>query len=180
MRIHLLALLALINYSLFAQQPEKVDIPKGVVYKYCDSATNEKAKAIIREELSASPSYSLNTGILFIGPVLWARYGKIKPLNDIKGGNMTILGYKKETSAGKMTQNNSDFKLVWDQLRKEINGADYILRKATAAELKYYWSVISFDIDEPLIIVETKEHNYILDISAKDMKLSWLDETPRE
>jgi hypothetical protein len=179
MKILFLIAFITISYSLSAQQ-EKVDIPKGVVYKYADSATNEKAKALIREELSASPSYSLNTGILFIGPVLWARYGKITDLANIKGGDMTILGYKKETSSGKMTQNNDDFKLVWDQLRKEITAADFTLRKATAAELKYYWSVISFDIDEPLIIIETKEHNYILDLSAKDMKLVWLDEAPRE
>jgi hypothetical protein len=157
-----------------------VDIPKGVVYKYCDSSTYEKAKSLIKEELSGSPKYSLNNGIVFIGPVLWSRYEKINALHNIKGGNMTILGYKKETSSGKMTQTEDDFKLVWDHLREEINDQDFNLRKATFLELKYYWSVISFDIDEPLIIIETKEHNYIFNLSPKDFKLVWLDEAPRD
>jgi hypothetical protein len=45
--------------------------------------------------------------------------------------------------------------------------------------LQYYWAVISFDIDEPLLIVETSEHKYILNILKKDLKLMWLDEVPK-
>ena len=179
MKSCLLAFLVTVSFSVYARQVEKIEIPQGVVYKYCDSVTYEKAKSLIMEELSDSPKYTLNKGVMFIGPVLGGRYEKVKPLKNIKGGNMTILGYKKETSAGKMTQNADDYKLVWDQLRGEIKDKEYKLRKATPAELKYYWSVISFDIEEPLIIIETKEHNYILNLSPKDLKLVWLDEAPR-
>ena len=91
---------------------------------------------------------------------------------------MTILGFDKKKPSGKLTQNKEDFKLVWDHLREEINKGSFKLRKATPTELSYYWSVISFDIDEPLIIIETPEHNYLLNISPKDLKLVWLDEAP--
>ncbi|KLT70319.1 hypothetical protein AB674_08025 [Flavobacterium sp. ABG] len=39
---------------------------------------------------------------------------------------------------------------------------------------------MSFDIDEPLLIIETKEHNYILNILKKKLKLLWLDEAPKK
>jgi hypothetical protein len=41
-----------------------------------------------------------------------------------------------------------------------------------------YWSVISFDIEEPLVIIETTQERYILNINPKTMKLIWLDQAP--
>jgi hypothetical protein len=178
MKISFFAAVLLLNTNLVAQEAEKVDIPKGVVYKYCDSAIFENAKAVIKKELGDAPTYNLNMGIAFIGPALWSRLSKIPALGNIKGGDMTITGYDRKKPTGKMTQNEADFKLVWDQLRAEINGQEYKMRKATYDELRYYWAVISFDIEEPLVIVETKEHRYILDLSAKELKLEWLDEAP--
>jgi len=179
MKITIVAFLILLNSSTFGQQSEKVEVPNGVVYKYCDSTTYDKAKSLLKQELSDTPKYVLNKGICFIGPILWSRYEKVQTLKNIKGGNLTIRGYKKETSSGKLTQTNEGFKLVWDNLRSEIHNNDFKLRKATAQELKYFWSVISFDIEEPLIIIETSEHNYILNLSPKDYTLVWLDEAPR-
>jgi hypothetical protein len=176
MKTILCVLLAIATSQIYAQQ---IEIPKGIVYKYCDSATFEKAKSEIALELGAAPTYSIFTGLLFTGPVLWTRLGKLPELNAIKGGNITITGWDKTKPSAKMLQNNDDFKLVWNHLRTEIGNNPYKMRKATPAELKYYWAVISFDIEEPLIIVETASHNYIMNLSAKDFKLVWLDEAPR-
>jgi hypothetical protein len=79
MKFCLCVLLTITTCYLSARQSEKIDIPKGIVYKCCDTAAYEKAKGLVSQELSASPSCSLNSGILFTGPVLWHRYGKIKP-----------------------------------------------------------------------------------------------------
>ncbi|MFN8296231.1 MAG: hypothetical protein U0T69_08550 [Chitinophagales bacterium] len=68
-----------------------------------------------------------------------------------------------------MSQDINDSKIIWDEFKKEIS-QDYKIRKANEDELKYYWSVISFDIDEPLLIVETNEHNYILNLLKEDLK----------
>ncbi len=173
-----LLLLALITSTAFAQQTHTVQVPQGVTYNYCDDATLEKAKVLIRQELTETPTYAMNSFITFIGPVLWKRFQKIGTLSKIEGGNMTLL-VDKEKLQGKMTQSEEDSKLVWDALRKEIGKDKFELRTANPKELAYYWSVISFDIDEPLIIVETKAHNYILNLTPKDLKLVWLDEAPR-
>jgi hypothetical protein len=86
--------------------------------------------------------------------------------------------YNKEKLSAKMTQDKDDFKKIWDQVRKDIKNSDFIVRKATYSELQYYWAVISFDIEEPLLIVETSAHRFILNLSPKDLKLIWLDEAP--
>ncbi|WP_157446960.1 hypothetical protein [Cytophaga aurantiaca] len=179
MKIVFVLLLIITSFSGFAQKSSPIDIPKGVAYKYCDSVTYEKAKVLVMQELTKQPTYELTGKVMFVGPVLWARFQKVKELKKIEGGNVTILIDGGKVGA-KMTQSVVDSKKVWDALRKEIGAQEFKLRKATYEELQYYWAVISFDIEEPLIVVETKDHNYILNLSPKDMKIIWLDEAPKK
>ena len=169
-------LIIMFSYS-FGQTEEKITIPNGIVYKYCDKKIVEKAKLLITNNINDSSDYSLSQSILIVGPVLWKRFKEIDNLKKIDGGNTTFL-VDKNSLTGKMTQDVADTKKVWSVLRKEINGQSYAIRKLNEKELQYYWSIISFDIDEPLLIVETKDHKYILNILKDSMKLMWLDEAP--
>jgi hypothetical protein len=166
-----------VSWQLVAQEIEKIEIPKGVVYKYCAPGIYENAKTLVNKELSDTPEYSFCGQMMIIGPVLWTRFGKIKELNDIEKGN-TIIQVDGKQLPAKMVQSLDDSKKVWDALRQEISGKEYALRKAKPNELIYYWSVISFDIEEPLLIIDTKEHRYILDFRGETMELFWLDEVP--
>lgn len=170
-------LLSTLFIICYGQNIEEIIIPKGVTYNYCDAKTIEKAKKLISENLSDETKFTLIQNVLIVGPQLWNRYKDIKRLNEIEGGNTTFHVDNLEPK-GKMTQDIKDAKKVWDEFRKEVKG-EYNIRKANEEELNYYWSVISFDIDEPLLIVENKEHNYILNILKKDLKLMWLDEAPK-
>lgn len=177
MRILFLILFSAIASIAMGQKVDSIIIPKGVAYKYCDQGIVVTAKTLLLKELSDSSTYSLNKGIVFIGPSLWTRYKKIPALEAIREGNVTIR-FNKENLAAKVTQNEEDFKKIWDQVRSEVNQKDIKLRKASPKELEYYWAVISFDIEEPLLIAETNEHRYILNLSPKDLTLVWLDEVP--
>lgn len=169
----------LLSFSLLAsaQNEEKITIPKGIVYRYCDKEIVDKARQMIKTDLADSSAYHLCGKLMIVGPVLWARFKKLEALAAIQGGNTTFM-VDKDKLSGKMTQDVEDTKKVWSALRKEVNGQDYSIRKLNEKELAYYWSVISFDIDEPLLIVETKEHKYILNILKDSMELMWLDESP--
>lgn len=160
----------------FAQKIETIKIPKGVVYNYCDNKIIEKAKKLIVNNLSESNDYELLQSHLIIGPELWKRFKDSKKIQSIEKGNVTFH-IDNLALEGKMSQSVDDSKIIWDELRNEVT-QDYIIRKANEAELNYYWATISFDIDEPLLIVETKEHQYILNITKDDLKLMWLDEVP--
>lgn len=162
----------------FGQTEDKISIPKGVVYRYCEKETVENAKLLIKNSISDGSNDSLLDNLLIVGPVLWSRFKNIDILNKIEGGN-TTFHVDKNTLTGKMTQDLNDTKKVWAEFRKEVNGESYIIRKLNEKELIYYWSIISFDIDEPLLIVETKDHKYILNILKDHLKLMWLDEVPK-
>jgi hypothetical protein len=167
-----------IIFCMLCPNRRKITIPKGIVYKYCDKKIVDKAKLLITENLSDTTKYDLCDKLLIIGPVLWNRYKNIEILNKIEGGNTTFNIDKKQYT-GKMTQEVADTKKVWSEFRKEINGEKFIIRKLNERELQYYWAVISFDIDEPLLIVETINHRYILNILKDSLKLMWLDEVPK-
>ena len=177
MRILFIAVFLFVAGTAIGQQVDSVNIPKGVVYKYCDPAIVEKAKELILKELGSAPSYKLNSGVMFVGPTLWKRYKNIPALGNIPGGNVTI-NFNKEQLSAKMTQDAEGFEKIWTQVRKEVAIDQVKIRKAGYGELQYYWAVISFDIDEPLLIAETNEHRYLLNLSAKDLTLVWLDEVP--
>jgi len=173
-KIYLLFSLITIN-SISAQNIETINIPKGVVYNYADNNLNDKAKQLIIKNLEKN-KYSILEERLIVGPELWKRFQKIEKLQKIKG-NITFHVDNLQLS-GKFSPTLSDAKLIWDEFKKEITGS-YKIRKANEQELKYYWSVISFDIDEPLLIVETENHNYILNFLKSNLKLLWLDEAPK-
>lgn len=177
MKILIACMLATVCLFGKAQEIDSISIPKGVAYKYCSLSTLEDARTIVQREISDSVAYDLNDGILFVGPVLWSRYKKMPALQKISGGNVTIL-FNNEKLSAKITQDEQSFKKIWDQFRREVADTNLVLRKATTKEIQYYWSVISFDIEEPLLIAETGSRRFILNISPRNLKLLWLDEVP--
>jgi hypothetical protein len=176
MKSRLAIILSLIINFAFAQTPEQLKIPKGVVYNFCSEEINNKARMLIINGLSQKNNYSLLQENLVIGPLLWNRYKHIEALQAIKNGNMEfhIDSLKVE---GKMCKQIEDSKKVWDVLKDEIVGNTKI-RKAQQEELRYYWSTISFDIEEPLYVIETPTRNYILNFTSNNVKLFWIDEIP--
>ena len=162
-----------------AQDIDSVVVPRGIAYKYCSASIFEEAKTLVAKEISDSAAYALNDGILVIGPVLWSRYKKLPSFQKLSGGNVNII-FNNENLPAKITQDEGSFRKVWDEFRKEVSDSNLVLRKATSKEIQYYWSVISFDIEEPLLIAETRERRFILNISPGNLKLLWLDEVPKK
>ena len=164
------------NFVAVAQNIEKVTIPKGVTYNYCESSIVEEAKKVIKENLTNENDYSLLQANLIIGPTLWKRFKNVDNLQAL--GKDVVFHIDNLEVKGKSCQDINDTKKVWNELKKEVS-ANFKIRKANQNELTYYWSTIPFDIDEPLLIVETENHNYILNILPKELKLMWLDEFPQ-
>jgi hypothetical protein len=86
-------------------------------------------------------------------------------LGNVKGMKVAV---------GKVLQNLNDFKNLWDYFSREC-GENIKVRKLKPNELSYYWSVISFDIAEPIFIIESESHKYLIDMGEKG-NIIWLDE----
>jgi hypothetical protein len=174
-KVILIAFILLGNFYSWAQLGE---IPKNVTYKTTSESENNKAIAILKKAIDdPQKGKKLFDGILFIGPQLWTKLSQIKTLNAIEGGNVNFQipqgDGKSMEKKGKLIQNETDFQLVWNELATRI-GQDYNIRKLNSLELSYYWSIINFDIEEPIFLFENKSYKFIIDINKS--KLIWLEQ----
>ncbi|MBB6331830.1 hypothetical protein HNP24_002780 [Chryseobacterium sediminis] len=177
MKIKIFLLLLLIINTIKAQGTEKIAIPNRVVYNYADDKINEKAKKLLTEGLTNTTNYNLLGDNLIIGPTLWKRFKNLESLKSIP--DSVIFHIDDMEIEGKMSKTLKDSKKIWEEVKKEVSGK-YQIRKANEDELKYYWSTISFDIEEPLFVLQTENHLYILNFIKKSMNLFWLDEFPNK
>lgn len=161
-------------------QKEEIRVPRGVVYKYCKPKKYQKIKDLLLKELvMVDPTYSMVKESFFMGPVLWDRLSKVDSLKETKAIKVDLY-VDNSLLEGRFYNDHSQAKVIWNHIRSEFNGTPMRLRKATPEELVYYWTVINFDIEEPLIIGETPSHKYIFDIDLKKKSLLWLDEMPQD
>ena len=82
-----------------------------------------------------------------------------------------------ENLKGKLIQNEADYSKLIAALKESMAGGERSFRKLTSQELDYYWSVISWDIEEPIYILTCNAKNYLFDLNVKDGKvlLQWVD-----
>jgi hypothetical protein len=179
----LLLLGFVVSKKAFAQ--DTMNIPKGIVYKKAIGEINNKAQELISNELSVKTvSYSLFDSIVVIGPVLWEKYSNIQPITAIKEGNISlkVSSYNSkqkksitELVSAKLIQRKNDYRTVLAQIVKDINGKPLKFRNLNELDLIYYWSVIFFDIEEPIFIIEANGRKFLFDLDT-NYKVKWIDE----
>lgn len=173
------------SIQLKLQKHHTINIPTGVTYRYTSEQINEGAKAALNAALASDTSAALFSAMFFIGPRLWKEIKNEPGIKTIEGGNTTfklpvrnkrgkVVDY--ENLTGKMIQDERDYRKVFGFLKEALSG-ERSFRKLNPQELDYYWSVISWDIAEPLYIVSAKSKNYLMDLEEKDgtYKLLWVD-----
>ena len=122
----------LISISSFGQK-EKIEIPPGVVYKYCKPKKYKKAKAFLLKELvENNPTYACMASSCFVGPVLWDRLVKVDSIAEASSTNVE-LHVDQSTLKARYFMNLAGRKIIWNYLRAEFNGTPIRLRKVNLA-----------------------------------------------
>jgi len=173
-----------ISINIFGQ--DTAIIPKGVVYKKASTEINNTAKKLLIKEINKSTAtYSLFDKVLYIGPNLWQRYKNIEVIKNIQGGDIKInipqYTNGRQTSSkqvdAKLIQNKNAYIIVWNQVMKDLADTKLKFRKLNTNEIKYYWSVIFFDIEEPVFIIENEyNYKYLIQLTKEKQKILWIDE----
>jgi hypothetical protein len=166
-------------YSANAQQ-----IPAGVRYKKASDEINQKAKSILESALMAKADAvnleSISDGIIVCGPLLWdaLKDQAGKELREAKLMMVVIGSAKPLTKEGRgivtMEQKRAFWKLFVEKVKANNS---FMVRKAEAPEIQYYWATIPFDIEEPLYIVDFGKVKVLVNFTVKngEPKLFWMD-----
>jgi hypothetical protein len=62
----ILFILSTLPFNVLMSQ--NIELPKGVVYKYCSEKINSNSEQILKQELSGNKKYSMFQITTFIGP----------------------------------------------------------------------------------------------------------------
>ena len=167
--------------SSFAQQP-RAQVPEGVRVKPASEADNATAKSQLQKSLGedlALPNAFLSDTAT-VGPTLWAA---VKSSAD-----ETLLHSKVSTA---MLSTPAPIQVVlrsllteeqrrsfWSLLRTKYPALkSATVRKANADEIRYYWTTIPFDIEEPFFTVEAGQQTFVVNLRVRAGKpvLFWID-----
>ena len=158
------------NISM-SQQTEKINIPKGVKYSYASKEINKRSKDVLLKEIKNS-TYSLFNNLVYCGPNLNILYKRNESFSKIEKGNITFKVPQHDGSirneTGKLIQTLDDYKIIWSLIIADISNEKIKIRKANSFELEYFWSIIFYDIKEPLWVIETDNIKFIIDIDSNN------------
>jgi hypothetical protein len=141
----------------------EVKIPRYVTYKKVDNAVT--ISAIISFELFLNRAEPIFDDKIFIGPHLFAILSKneeFRKLGVLKIIPVQIMG-KFECYISKIISDNSEKEKIGNYIRNQFSDEkDVNIRKPTINEISWYWTIINYDIEEPILIVELTDKKFLL------------------
>ncbi len=161
------------------------EIPKGVRYKKADASVNVRAKKKLHAIFDGRPTLANFDGVakmpLLLGPGLWNAMKKAVAA-DFKTAKKSFFmvpnatGYQK--LEGRIPRTPDQLETAWLCITglAEKSGKATI-RKAKAGELSYYWALISYNLEEPIYVVDCGRTKLIFDFddNAKDPRPFFVD-----
>jgi len=160
-------------------------VPDGVVYIPSD----DKQVEIVRKELEMTFSkkkglYKFTkkqSGYFFLGPLLSSRIHDKSPKKVMK---LRAVGYRIKITEdfepkfqGILAKTNKEKKLLSQLLSDWIGDSKKIkLRRLKPDELAFMWYFVSWNIKEPVFVLETDNHTFWVDVGAISENQLWIEE----
>lgn len=149
-----------------------------VVYIRCSNLLNRKFLASLEKEVNTKEGAMFDK-FVYCGPKFFQQYEHTSLIENILDGKITFeipnkTNQKINFKEGKLIQKESDYKNLLIFLQKEFFDHSPQIRKLNEEEKKYYWSIIFFDIKEPIYIIEARGKKLIIDADEK-MKISFIE-----
>ena len=172
-----LGMILLLGYSVVAFAQE---IPEGVRYKRTSDEINKKATAMLERAFSADATLAdkrpiFANGAIMIGPFLWE---VVKTPDVFKGATPVSLIVNGKVAQGRGIRDAAQQQVLWDRVLKRTSSMGAVkIRKPQASEISFFWAMIPFDIEEPLLIADFGAERYIFNFVLKDGKpnIMWID-----
>lgn len=143
---------------------ERPYVPARVTYVMTDSSIIDETVTNIKDFfIHGSDPQSLFGGEVLCGPYLTDYLSKNETFKRLEYKPIMVMfdnalleerGFRTEKSVSAFAH----------YLRNALNTeGGFFIRKPTAAELDWYWTIISYDIEEPVFVLESPSHLVFLD-----------------
>ncbi|HEQ72209.1 MAG TPA: hypothetical protein ENN69_06955 [Spirochaetia bacterium] len=154
-------------------------IPDKVSYIHVPREKNEKTIADFIRYLKdpVANGYLQNTSVFICGPhlsVMLKRSGLLDNLEFTKVIGPLTVGGKQEVLIEYVFKGDSIAKVLGLVRNLILRDDSFLVRRFSTRELSWYWSIIAYDVEEPIFMFENRYHKVGIDF-AKDGKLFFLD-----
>jgi hypothetical protein len=157
----------------YAVLMEKADVPDRVRYEELNDLSRsavimECVNAIYGADLDYFAGQDVMVGPYITTQLQHAGFFDEHESIDVIGQCMIgdeLLTYPLRVIRGAETPDT--YEAFLNVVRNElIEGDPLLVRRATYAELDWYWTIISWDIAEPVFVIENDEHSFLIDIDS--------------
>ena len=167
------------------------DIPDGVVYKPASPKVNSIAEEALINAFSDNDLNPVLSDSVFVGPALWRSIESLD-LDFMRDLEVTPVNFKlpyKDKSGkqqftelkGALFKEDKSRKALARFLKGILASSPSRIRAPKSHELSAYWSIISFDIEEPIFVLQVgdgnKSINLLVDMTGD--KIFWVEEISR-
>jgi hypothetical protein len=173
---YLLCLVFLFNLnSIGAETQDNLsakNVPADVILKRADKAVNQKSAELVKMVLA--PDYKgkehIFKGPLICGPFCWGKLLATGNFGKKNSGEAKFLipmeGGKPKELEGRWLKDPGELLALEDYLRQIVQAdGNFEIRAPNEKEFALYWAIISYDLQEPIFIIETKSHKFLLDFN---------------
>lgn len=145
------------------------EVPKDVRYAKVDAKTNtiaqKKLQAVFGKEPTMADYSPIAHSPTIVGPRLWSAIKKaaLKDMPKSKPVTFNVPNGKAvHKYDGRLLKEAPEIELLWLSISIIAEkGSKASVRKAKASELSYYWAIISYDIVEPLYVVDCGKSKFL-------------------
>ena len=174
---------------------EAVQVPKGVTYIPAKEQINDAARELLKERFKADATdedvHALFDNYLSCGPSLWCDLKDDEGLAKLTNGKLHLVipirdqgrVVRHEILDGKVFQKSDEVLVFWKAFVKRAEFENLKIRKLNPLELRVFWWMISFDITEPVFMMESEKHQYLVmftppraDRPNEKLKICWIDD----
>jgi hypothetical protein len=159
---------------------EQFKVPEGIRYKEASKAINEKARELIAKHFSAEANkadiLALFSNKVICGPGLWRSLKQNPAMAALPKGKVNIQVGSQHLE-GKLFQSNGEVLQFWEALKTNLEFGNFKVRRLNPRELAAFWAVISFDIEEPVFVLDSPRHKILVNfVNNNGLKIFWIDD----
>ena len=145
------------------------DIPARVRYTRPSEASVKAAYAVLNKMFASdwTKPVGLFKDKVIVDSYLWLDLQKMEPFKSDPGNKVTTIIPGGKTGEGKLFRSAATMDALEKYLRERLlTQGEVTIRPPNYEELNAYWSVIAWDINSPLFVIEAgSQEKYILDFN---------------
>jgi hypothetical protein len=154
---------------------DKIDVPLAVTYNRKDREYNMKAAEILKTFLLSEKCRQNDfSDTVTCGPLLWNRISKVESFKSLKGPEMKVINMN---ATGKIIMGDPGGAAgLFDYLKIGMSGSGTVtIRYLNPEELAIHWAFIMFDIEDPILIVDSGKQKIMVEFS-EELMVTYLDD----